>query len=245
MKEKTRKTLAIGLLAIGLFVPLVGSYIPVEWWVGGVSGMSNYMWGLVDSFWLLIRGCFLFMGIWVLNKLLNAVTRRFFYRLFIGLFICVAIGFVIRLLLNLSDISVTSRIWSLESLAVVIILMSGAGIIGRNYTLDAYLSSKLRLFQAGVVLTFIEIAAVASWGYANTFDLVNNLIGLIGYLCLFLGLVGIIRSDLLSGERKGEVFSNIGGGWFSRPVIGGVCFSVFLLIAIVSSVAAFSHLLIQ
>lgn len=269
MKEKTRKTLAIVLLGIGVFVPLVMNYVPIRWFIWNL-GMSDGDIGMVYALRnyssLFISGCFLFAGIWALKRLLNAVTRRFFYRLFIGLFICEVIGCVIMGLLGLAEISGVQWIWQLISLAKVIILMSGAGIISRNYTLNAYLALKLRLFQTGIVLRLsgfafniiynlywkvpdhvivdisldheIKIALQLS----SQLIPVINFIYAIGLVCLFLGLVGIIRSDLLSEERRAEVFGKIGGGWFSRPVIGGVCFNVFLLIVIVSSVTVLGNL---
>lgn len=85
----------------------------------------------------------------------------------------------------------------------MVLLMSSSGLITRYYRLDDVTASKVRLFQTGTICCCIP---------------------LLGLLLVFLGLKGIIRSDLLSEERGGEDCGVVSGGWWSRPVIAMACF---------------------
>lgn len=236
MKEKTRKTVAIGLLWVyfGLLVltAILRNICFLEMLREGYSiAYLELLFGLIP---LLIQVGVLLGSILMLRKLLNKVTRCFFNRL--------VTGFVILLLLpSISLVSFISRMGYIYLISygillfAIIIIMSGAGIISRNYSLNAYTSSKLRLFQTGVLLSFgisciayfIDWVMVLFGGIQIPF-LLMSMIDWIGIVCIAWGLIGIIKSDLVSEGRKEDVFDKTGGGWLSRPVIGAVCFLALL-----------------
>lgn len=60
---------------------------------------------------------------------------------------------------------------------------------------------------------------------------------LIANLLMFLGLKGIIQSDLVTEERSGEDCGVVSGGWWSRPVKAMVCFyGCFLVLGVITAV---------
>lgn len=235
MKEKTRKTVVIGLLWVYLGV-IVLNFLLQYTYVGDLYS-EGYPWKYLQIRFaiipLLIRIGLLMGSVFLLSRLLNKVTRCFFYRLVLGLTVLPFIdSFVLFFRIPMEDKSIISCVIALFA---VIILMSGAGIFSRNYTLNAYTWSKLRLFQTGVILSFgtwcftAFIEWVASWfGGMQMPSLLTSIINWIGIICIFWGLTGIIKSDLVSESRKEEVFDRPDGGWLSRPVIGAVCFLGFL-----------------
>lgn len=236
MNEKTRKTAAIGLLGVyfGLLVltAIVRNIYFLEMLREGYS--IAYLQPVFELIPLLIQIGALLGSILVLRELLNRVTRCFFNRLVTGLVILpfinsIAVFFISRV------ISRAGYIYLISSgilLFAVIILMSGVGIISRNYSLNAYTSSKLRLFQTGIVLCYGSSTVSLFYNWLNSslssLSLLNELINWIGTICIVWGLIGIIKSDLVSESRKEEVFDRPDGGWLSRPVIGAVCFLGFL-----------------
>lgn len=235
MKEKTRKTVAIGLLWVYLGVIVLLLLLNYTY-VGDLysEGYSfEYLQIWFATIPLLIRIGLLAGSVLVLSRLLNKVTRCFFYRLVGGLAVLPFIDSFLWLFgIPTEDKSIISCVIALFA---VIVLMSGAGVISRNYTQNAYTWSKLRLFQTGVILSFgiwyftAFIEWVASWfGGIQMPSMLSNIISWIGTICIVWGLIGIIKSDLVSESRKVDVFDRTGGGWLSRPVIGAVCFLGFL-----------------
>lgn len=255
MKENTRKSLAIWMLGGGIVILGLGNYIPSVAWLKvfgmDISEISTEYWGVVNSSVYLcinlIVGCFWYGGILILKKLLNTVTCKFFNRLIIG-FIIIPVGFgivdVIGFLVHVSGMPTWFPWIILFTMAEMIVVMSGAGIVRKNYILDTYLASKLRLFQTGILLGGSGFVISVLWWYfqnvgmefrelslmLNPMQYVNMVVYIAGYVCLFLGLKGIIQSDLLGENRKEDVFENVGGGWGERPVIGVVGYCAFLLI---------------
>lgn len=232
MNEKTRKTAAIGLLGVyfGLLVltAIVRNIYFLEMlWEGYSIAYLQLVFELIP---LLIQIGVLLGSILVIRKLLNRVTRCFFNRLVTGLFILPFINSI-----AVFFISRAGYIYLISSgilLFAVIILMSGVGLISKNYSLNAYTSLKLRLFQTGVVLCYGSSTVSLFYNWLNSslssLSLLNELINWIGTICIVWGLIGIIKSDLVSESRKEEVFDRPDGGWVSRPVIGAVCFLGFL-----------------
>lgn len=235
MKEKTRKTVAIGLLWVYLGVIVLLLLLNYTY-VGDLysEGYSfEYLQIWFATIPLLIRIGLLAGSVLVLSRLLNKVTRCFFYRLVGGLAVLPFINSFLWLFgIPTGNKSIISCV---INLVAVIILMSGAGIISQNYSLNAYSSSKLRLFQTGVLLSFGTrcIVSFINWvlfwfGGMQMPSLLSNIMDWVGIICIFWGLIGIIKSDLVSESRKEEVFDRTGGGWLSRPVIGSVCFVALL-----------------
>ena len=260
MKEKTRKSLAIWLLGmgIGIFIlkNLINPGMLIEAFGGNIfemsADMSSEMWAMkwsmmmnsISACIILIEGVFWFGGILILRKLLNVVTCKFFYRLIIGIILIPLVLSVVNILLFFTKTEIPLWFYVIFTFVKVVIVMSGAGVVRRNYILDSFLTSKLRLFQTGVLLLFSGFVFTAFWWYFKNVGIesrelslmlspiqyVNMVVYIAGCVCLFLGLKGIIQSDLLGENRKEDVFENVGGGWGGRPVIGAVGYCVFLLI---------------
>lgn len=252
MKEETRKTLAIWLLGIGIGINILKNFIPPMICFEAI-GMNIFemtkeewamMFNLFSLFFILIVGGFCYGSVLTLKRLLNTVTYRFFNRFIVAFVMLPIVLCIISIVLSLFKVDIPYWLSVISVIAGMIVMMSGAGVIRKNYILDTCLTSKLRLFQTGVLFTFSTFAVTAIWGYfqypaCESIDYrsmiqpmgwVNWVLSLGGYVCLFLGLKGIIRSDLLGESRKEDVFEQVGGGWGERPVIGAIGYCVFLLI---------------
>lgn len=231
MKEKTRKILAIGLIWLSFGVQVCNLIASVFYW----DILYEMGYSLKDLTLLFnIAPLLLLVGslvgsVLILRKLLNRVTRSFFYR---SVAWCV-LEFIVVLTVWLSNIDsndLMEIIWFFCNLLTLLLIMSGAGMLSQNYTMSAYIASKLRLFQTGVVLIYgrVLVFRILWWLRGSFFysplETINTIISWIGIICMILGMIGIIKSDLVSESCKGDVFGQIDGGWLSRPVIGVVCF---------------------
>lgn len=231
MKVETRKKAAIWLVGIYFWVIVLN--ILLRYIYGDVFlskeysiGYFSFLFGVIPLF---IRGGLLVGCVSILGRLLNKVTRCFFYKSVAGLAVLPFIEVCINCFLNGSDFTFISLV---AGLFEMLLLMSGAGMIRQNLSVDAYAASKLRLFQTGVVLNygFSCISSIVFWvwdGYyfGALFPLsFGDIISWIGIICIIWGLIGIIKSDLIGENRKEDGDGKISGGWLSRPVAGAVCF---------------------
>lgn len=232
METGKRKKVAIWLVEayFGVFVltALLGTiYIDVLYSEGYSIEYLNFLFFIIPLF---IRGGLLAGGVFILGQLLNKVTRCFFYKSVVGLAVLPFITSWISLLGSYNDAMFTSFVSFVIALFSVILLMSGAGMIRQNLSVDADVSSKLRLFQTGVVLNIGELCIYNFIGYIGLDinilfpSLLCNIINWIGTICITWGLIGIIKSGLIGENRKEEGGDKISGGWLSRPVSGAVCF---------------------
>ena len=200
MEEKTRKTVAIWLLGIGIVIPLF-------------------------NIW----------AAWLLRKSCSPVLRLFFKRFWVATVVVRYGGALLVALFNyawsagagimgvfsdgpiwMGPASLSMLISLITSVFMILLLMSGSELITRYYRLDMMTASKVRLFQMGALIyplfSFLPYVVV----------IVN--------LLMFLGLMGIIRSDLLTEERSGEDCGVVKVAWWSRPVVAMVCFYGCLLV---------------
>lgn len=197
------------------------------------------------AIWLLGIGIiiplFNIWAVWLLRKSCSPVMRLFFRRFWIATVLeVVGAGLLAGLLVFVRYTAIPSintggdmRIGAMPELMlisavsyilIVLCLMSGSGLITRYYQLDNETASKVRLFQLGALM-FPFLIIVPFFGC------------LIANLLMFLGLKGIIQSDLVTEKRCGEDCGVVSGGWWSRPVKAMVCFyGCFLVLGGITAV---------
>lgn len=223
MKVKTRKKWALWLIGMGyFFIPWFGIFF-----MGNrvIDTLMKYL--IMNALLSLLSVVFIWGGVAVLKKLLNAVTRLFFKRYLIAMSLPV-LSALTRCLCFLLPEELRRETMLVVSITVCVFvflfLFSATAVVCRNYRLDDYLATKMRLFQTGCLLycLFLFISTIISFSF----------IDIPAVICLFIGLRGIVRSDLLDEGRDADEFVKVGGGWWSRPVIGGLCFYVSLAVFI-------------
>lgn len=191
------------------------------------------------AIWLLGIGIiiplFNIWAVWLLRKSCSPVMRLFFRRfwvatvlvmiganLFAGLLTYVNIipGMLSGGDMRIGDMPALMLISAVYYIFIVLCLMSGSGLITRYYQLDNETASKVRLFQLGALMCPFTV-----------------IVPFLGVLLMFLGLKGIIQSDLVTEERCGEDCGVVSGGWWSRPVKAMVCFyGCFLVLGGITAV---------
>lgn len=191
------------------------------------------------AIWLLGIGIiiplFNIWAVWLLRKSCSPVVRLFFRRFWVAT-VLVMIGAnllaglltVVNVIPGMHVIGMylggANLISAVSYIFIVLCLMSGSGLITRYYQQDNETASKVRLFQLGALM-FPFAGIMPFMGF------------LIVNLLMFLGLKGIIQSDLVTEERSGEDCGMVSGGWWSRPVKAMVCFyGCFLVLGGITAV---------